>query len=104
MKKLRSSEIIYIPDIEDLSKEEASEKSVLKKMNLKSVITVPLFYEGRLFGFIGVGYIKDKTAFSKELLKIKILIIVVKRGKASPKWVSMRPKLLVIRKAGMIVV
>jgi hypothetical protein len=48
--------------------------------------------------------LNDFGIASNALLKIKILIIVVKSGNASPKCVSISPNCLVIRNAGIIVV
>jgi len=84
LKKLKKSEIIYIPRVNDMPDRARAEKKLLKAQSIESVIAVPLFLDKILFGFIGFDFSGSAGDYSKdivEMLKIISNIIVAYLGK-----------------------
>ncbi|MBF8435884.1 diguanylate cyclase [Halanaerobiaceae bacterium Z-7014] len=70
MKKLSNNETINIKNVENMSGNQEAEKKLLKYLNLKSLVVMPIFIEDKLFGFFGFDSVKAKNEFSNEELRI----------------------------------
>lgn len=71
--KLQQFEIIHIPRIDNLPPEAQTEKSILERQSIKSLICVPVMAQGKLFGFVGFDTVKTAktwTENSRTLLKL----------------------------------
>jgi PAS domain S-box-containing protein len=56
--------VIHIPDVSDLPVEAIHEKTMLESIGVKSALSVPVYTENRVFGFIGFDSIKDRRHWS----------------------------------------
>ncbi len=66
---------VHIPDVDQLPEEAAIEKQALKELGLKSVLSFPLFVQGRLAGFIGFGALKEKREWPQEEIAVLQLVM-----------------------------
>ncbi len=64
--RLESKSCVRIPDVDDLPPEAEREKEEFKAQQLKSLITVPIIKEGKLFGALGFDSIKNKMNWTRE--------------------------------------
>ncbi|MEA1996261.1 MAG: PAS domain S-box protein [Gemmatimonadota bacterium] len=70
MERLRKSEIVHIPQIENLPEEAAAEKIILKSQSIQSVIIVPMIYRGSLAGFFGLDSIRMEKRWPEEIISL----------------------------------
>ena len=87
IKKISNGEDIILNDIESMPVEACAEHELLKIQNVQSLISIPVFYEGKVRGFIGLDSVKLKrfwTAFDLENLRVfaDILSIAIERTRA----------------------
>jgi PAS domain S-box-containing protein len=68
--KLRHSENIYIPNIEDLPAEAASEKEILQSQAIRSVVVVPMIYETSLLGFVGFDSVRAIRQWQEDEIRL----------------------------------
>jgi two-component system sensor histidine kinase/response regulator len=62
------NEHIFIESVSDLPDERKIEKEILEAQNIKSVVTVPMFYGSSLIGFIGFDSIVEKKHWNEQVL------------------------------------
>lgn len=73
VKKLKANEIIVIEDVEKMSKEAEVEKEILLEQGIKSLITLPLTYNDKLIGYLGLDNTFKNKVWDEDckfLLKI----------------------------------
>ncbi|MDG6251035.1 PAS domain S-box protein, partial [Methanocalculus sp.] len=70
MKKLRNNEIIRIRDLHEMPPEAASEKSLLEKQGVLSLIAIPLMMSDGLTGFIGFDNVETIRDWNQEDINI----------------------------------
>ncbi len=70
MKKLRNNEIIRIRDLHEMPPEAASEKSLLEKQGVRSLIAIPLMMSDGLTGFIGFDNVERARDWNQEDINI----------------------------------
>jgi PAS domain S-box-containing protein len=58
MSRLKNDEMININDISSLPPEASAEKEILEMQNIKSVLVLPVFTEGKLIGFVGLDEVE----------------------------------------------
>ncbi|MFH0761709.1 MAG: histidine kinase N-terminal 7TM domain-containing protein [Bacteroidota bacterium] len=97
IKLLRESQIIYIPDLDQLSSDWGPEKSVLSRENVKSLITVPVETSDELIGFASFKSVREYRTWSKDekaLLKMvgKLFASVIKRKEVNDKLLEAKQK------------
>ncbi len=71
-------ESVYIPDIEQMN-HESGLYSVLKMQDIKSLLTIPLYDDEKIYGFVGFDAVKDYakwTVDEQKLLKVLAELIV----------------------------
>jgi len=72
--KLHFKSCISISDVEKLPPEAEKEKNELKAQMIKSLICVPLFKEGELFGVVGFDTVTGEKAWNNEHKKLLVVI------------------------------
>ncbi|MFO7816002.1 MAG: diguanylate cyclase, partial [Halanaerobiales bacterium] len=78
MKKLYKQEAVNVFDVEQLGEEAKSEREIFQEENIKSLVIMPIFIKGKLWGFFGFDSVKKKKNFNKEKInKLKIITDVV---------------------------
>lgn len=70
MSKLAKNEIIDIPDLSELGEEGAAERPALEAQHIKSLVVVPMQYQGETIGFIGFDSVSKYTRWSADSLKM----------------------------------
>lgn len=79
VEKLNRHEIVHISRVSDLPEAAGNEKKLLQQQNIKSIVTVPMIYNGSLTGLIGFESLKKEKKWLKEdliLLRTTAEIIV----------------------------
>ncbi len=74
MEKLRRFEDIYIPRVADLPPEADVEKNILLEQDIRSLVAVPVAYEGSLLGFIGFDSVRHERQWPEEVIMLLNLI------------------------------
>lgn len=97
MEKLSNSEIIYIPDVAELSNDWSSERNFLEQQGVKSSIVVPMEIGGELLGFAGFDSLRKPRTWNKDeiaLLQVmgQIFASVIKRKEANEELISARDR------------
>ena len=67
---LKSDDVIYYYDINDLPPEAAPEKEVLEAQDIKSVLWVPMRSDERVIGFMGFDAVTEHILWSPEDIKL----------------------------------
>jgi PAS domain S-box-containing protein len=70
MEKLKSNEIIHIPQIEQMPEEASAEKEILESQDIKSLIVIPLASGSIPFGYIGFDAVKQTRAWPPETVSV----------------------------------
>jgi diguanylate cyclase (GGDEF)-like protein/PAS domain S-box-containing protein len=70
MNKLYNNQVINIKDIENMDINKEAEKKLLKELNLKSIVIMPMHIENELFGFFGFDFVEEKRDFSKDEIRL----------------------------------
>ncbi|MFO7975061.1 MAG: PAS domain S-box protein, partial [Candidatus Hydrogenedentota bacterium] len=82
-----SEGVVYIPDVEALPEEAASEKEVLHSHGVQSLLDVPMLWHDEIFGLLGFSSVERKVAWAEDdirLLKVVggILVAAFQRARA----------------------
>ncbi|OPX86026.1 MAG: putative diguanylate cyclase YegE [Pelotomaculum sp. PtaB.Bin013] len=78
MDKLHKGEVIHITDVSKLPREAQAERDLLEKQDIKSLISLPLYVNGKLSGFIGFDNVTGTGSWSDDdlaLLRVSSEII-----------------------------
>ncbi len=70
MKRLRSGEIILIPEVSQLPPEAAAEKEMLEPQGIISALVLPIYIKKELKGFLGFDNVTAKGVWSSEDLSL----------------------------------
>lgn len=70
MEKIRSNEIILLPDIAEIPDDNAALREILEAQDIISLIVIPLFSEGRPFGYIGFDAVRQKMEWPGETISL----------------------------------
>lgn len=76
MSKLKKNETIFIPDISRMPEEASNEKRLLEMQKIKSLIVIPIFFQNKLRGFVGLD---DVAIFNKWDLKEILMLRLFSR-------------------------
>jgi signal transduction histidine kinase len=63
-------ENLYIPDVSSLSGEDESLKEILEPQGIKSLLTVPIYDNNELFGFVGFDSVNDFRVYSQKEINL----------------------------------
>ncbi len=78
MKKLRNNETIHITDVSKLPMDAQTEREILEKQDIKSLLVLPLYISGELNGFIGFDNVIETGKWSDNditLLRVSSQIL-----------------------------
>ena len=67
---VKSDDVIYFYDINDLPPEAAPEKETLEAQNIKSILWVPLKSDERVIGFMGFDAVEEYMMWSPDDIKL----------------------------------
>ncbi len=73
MERLQRSEVVALSSLNELPEEAATERAVLEAQGLQSTVDVPLSYQGKTLGFMGLGSARNARTWTPDeinLLKI----------------------------------
>ncbi len=71
--RIMSRQPVLVTDAEQLPKEAYIEKKVLLSQNIKSVIDVPVTFEGKVIGFIGMSSATQRTWNEDDISLLRII-------------------------------
>jgi PAS domain S-box-containing protein len=74
MDKLRKFKTIHIPDVEKLPARAKNEKEILQAQSIKSLIAIPMVYNRRLVGFMGLDSVRIKRTWSQEIITLLTIV------------------------------
>jgi len=64
------NELLYIPEVDGLPPEAAAEREVLSRQQIRSLVAIPLFASGKVFGFIGLDAVRHCMKWQPESLDL----------------------------------
>lgn len=67
--QLLANKIIHIPDLEKLIGPDEIEKGILLGQQIKSLLSIPMYSNGILTGFLGLDRVKQQKAWSESQVK-----------------------------------
>ncbi|MEW6574514.1 MAG: PAS domain S-box protein, partial [Bacillota bacterium] len=70
MAKLSRGEVIHIQDVSKMPPEANAEKEILESQDIKSLLVLPLYVKGKLYGFIGFDNIRETGMWSNDALTL----------------------------------
>ncbi|MBO8091828.1 MAG: PAS domain S-box protein [Prosthecochloris sp.] len=70
MERVRSNEIIHIPDVADIPDEEAALRDILQQQDIKSLMVIPLVSNNRSFGYIGFDAVQKHRSWHPETISV----------------------------------
>jgi PAS domain S-box-containing protein/putative nucleotidyltransferase with HDIG domain len=71
--RIRSYEVVHVPDVADLPREAAAEKAVFTRQGIRSLVAVPMVSADAALGFVGFESLRTSKSWSENtiaLLKI----------------------------------
>lgn len=68
--QLHKNKLIYIDDVANMPKEARAEQIQLISQGIKSSISVPVMFEGRVYAFIGIDSVKSRKTWSNENIEL----------------------------------
>ena len=68
--KLSRNEVLIVPKLSELPDEAASDREILEKMEIKSLISIPLISGSTLLGFIGFDTVKQERQWPSSTASI----------------------------------
>jgi signal transduction histidine kinase len=68
--RLNSSTFIQIPSVDNLPPEASVEKREFQIQQIRSLVTVPMVWRGKLFGFLGFDSVKQEKMWSEEDIRL----------------------------------
>ncbi len=74
-KKLRKNTVLKISRVGALPKKAEKLKDYLKKQNIKSIAAIPLVYNKKFLGFVGLDAINEKKILSNDMQDLIILAV-----------------------------
>ncbi len=74
IEQLNKKTAIVTSDINELPKEASFEKEALLALGVKSLVTIPVFIQDQIIGFLGFDFIKQKVDFSPDQISMLRLI------------------------------
>ena len=69
-KQITSSQFIQISRVDQLPPEALSEKQEFQSQGIKSLLNVPMVWQGALFGFLGFDSVKQEKMWSEEDIRL----------------------------------
>nr|WP_255763888.1 diguanylate cyclase [Jeotgalibaca sp. MA1X17-3] len=70
LEQLQTNNLVYIENVDDMSKKASMEQEDLRRQGIKSVVSVPIIVEGTLQGFIGIDSVKEIKKWTNENIEL----------------------------------
>lgn len=64
--QIENGNILNIKDVSSLGEEAKAEKEILEAQNIKSVLVLPLMFDGKLQGFVGIDNVNSPSGWKEE--------------------------------------
>lgn len=68
--RIYNSDYLYIPDVAKLPPEAEAEKKEFKRQDIQSLLTIPIFKEDRVAGFLGFDSVRQKRIWTVEQISL----------------------------------
>lgn len=65
---------LYIPEVNELSDFAAGERDLFSEHNVKSVVSIPMSYQGRVIGFIGFDAVREYKEWSEDSINLLVMV------------------------------
>jgi len=66
LKKLKKMSTVYVPRVEDLPRQAKAEKKEWQAEKIRSLINVPMVFQGEVIGFLGLDSVKEEKAWPED--------------------------------------
>lgn len=76
--QIKNSDYVHVPDVEALPSDLDLDKEEFRAEQIKSFLTIPMYAEGKLFGYFGFDAVREKKSWTQQqiaLLKVVTEII-----------------------------
>ncbi len=73
-RQLLAGETVHIPRIMDLSPEAVAEKAEFAAQGIRSMIAVPISYQGRVMGFLGFDSVQAEKTWDEEAIRLLTMV------------------------------
>ena len=70
LEQIRALKTVYIPRVDALPPEAASEKKHFEPQGIKSLVLVPMIYDGAAIGFLGFDSVQTERAWSEDSISL----------------------------------
>lgn len=102
VERILQNQVIHIPRVADMVEEAAAEKAILEAQAVKSIVVVPLLYQGASVGFVGFDAVQWEKTWSDEdiaLLRLvgEMLISAIERRRGEEQRRSLEAQLIQAR-------
>ncbi len=76
--QLQNQDMVFIPSLSTMPPQAEKEKELMKSINARSVVFLPMVYENNLLGFVGLCSIQYEKHWDNDTIKlIKILVEII---------------------------
>lgn len=84
---VQADSLIYVPDVNELPAEAATEKAFFKSLGISSVLGFPIIRDAKVSGLLGFASLRDPYAWQEQDLKLlqvvaELISSALKRGEA----------------------
>ncbi len=73
-RRLLAGETLHIPRLSDLPPEAEPEKGELTAQNTRSLIVVPMSYQGQVIGFLGFDSVHAQSSWDEEVIRLLTMV------------------------------
>ncbi|KQC14047.1 MAG: hypothetical protein APR63_06320 [Desulfuromonas sp. SDB] len=74
IRKLKNFETVNIHDVDEMPSEADIEKILLESQNIKSMILIPMIYQGSLIGFVGFDSLNKNIYFKQQAVGLLVVV------------------------------
>ncbi len=76
--QIKKHEHVYVPDVELLPAEAETDKKDFMIEEIKSLLTIPMLKDGKLFGFFGFDAVKEKKTWAdQQIVLLKVVTEII---------------------------
>jgi PAS domain S-box-containing protein len=74
---LLRGDVLHIPSIADLPPEASAEKAVFQAQDVRSLVAVPLVYQGETIGLVGFDAVREERTWPDESIKLLVMLAAI---------------------------
>ncbi|HSO26619.1 MAG TPA: GAF domain-containing protein, partial [Anaerolineales bacterium] len=67
---IKRGEALHVPSVNDLLPAQSPDRSLLRRIGVRSFIAVPMMYQGRVLGLLGFDTLRKERTWSAESIKL----------------------------------